>query len=149
MKESQKNKALNKFLSYVHMGNNTFRVYYDYAKKIGNQELIDVIVKSMELFKHHEEEFTNIINQSSDANDSLTQTAKMAICIEKMKPLNTTFDVCYNAIKAVNMGYLSVLKFFYNNQKLGSEILGKIELLIKDYNEIKSNFEKIIIKISC
>lgn len=148
MKENQKIKALNKFLSYIHMGNSTFRIYYNYAKKIGNEELTENIVEAMELFKHHEEVFTNVINETSNASDMLTPTAKMALCVEKMKPLNTTFDVCYHAVKAVNMGYVSVLKFLYEHSKLGQDILGKIVLVINDYNQIREKFEKIIIKIS-
>ena len=51
----EKTNELNKFLSYIHMGNSVFRIYYNEAKNLNDQNLIDLIVEIEEIFKKHEE----------------------------------------------------------------------------------------------
>ena len=47
----EKSNELNKFLSYIHMGNSIYRIYYEEAKKFNNQRLINLIVEIQEIFK--------------------------------------------------------------------------------------------------
>ena len=51
----EKTNELNKFLSYIHMGNSVYRIYYDEARELNDDELLDEIVKIQEIFKTHEE----------------------------------------------------------------------------------------------
>ena len=51
----EKTNELNKFLSYMHMGNTIFRIYLEHAKKLENKKLINLIVEIQEIFKTHEE----------------------------------------------------------------------------------------------
>ena len=46
---------LNKFLSYIHMGNSVYRIYYAEAKKFNDTKLTNMIKEMMEIFKTHEE----------------------------------------------------------------------------------------------
>ena len=74
----EKSNELNKFLSYIHMGNSVYRIYYEEAKKIENKELLDEIVHIQEIFKKHEEEVTKLINElGEEATNSLTAAGLM------------------------------------------------------------------------
>ena len=46
----EKTNELNKFLSYIHMGNEVFRIYYKEAEKINSSELKELIVEIQEKF---------------------------------------------------------------------------------------------------
>ena len=40
----EKTNELNKFLSYMHMGNTIYRIYLEHAKKLENEKLIHLII---------------------------------------------------------------------------------------------------------
>ena len=41
----EKTNELNKFLSYMHMGNTIYRIYLEHAKKLENEKLIHLIIE--------------------------------------------------------------------------------------------------------
>ncbi len=142
----EKSNELNKFLSYVHMGTSIFRIYYEEAKEINNNTLVNLIVESEEIFKRHEEKITKLINElGEEATNSLTAAGIMGVYKEKMKVFEDSFSICYSAIKSSNMGRLSALKFLYNNKELSKDIISVIENVIRDYSSIINKFQEHIL----
>ena len=45
----EKTNELNKFLSYMHMGNTIYRIYLEHAKKLENEKLIHLIIEIQEI----------------------------------------------------------------------------------------------------
>jgi len=135
----EKTNELNKFLSYIHMGNSVFRIYYNEAKNLNDQNLIELIVEIEEIFKKHEEKITNKINELGEtATDSLTAAGLMAIYKEKMKFFDTPFSIILSAIKSTNMGLISSLKFLNDNNDLHKNVKDDIISVINDYKLIQS-----------
>ena len=142
----EKSNELNKFLSYVHMGTSIFRIYYEEAKEINNNTLVNLIVESEEIFKRHEEKITKLINElGEEATNSLTAAGIMGVYKEKMKVFDDSFSICYSAIKSSNMGRLSALKFLYNNKELPKDVVCVIENVIRDYSSIINKFQEHIL----
>ena len=142
----EKSNELNKFLSYVHMGTSIFRIYYEEAKEINNNTLVNLIVESEEIFKRHEEKITKLINElGEEATNSLTAAGIMGVYKEKMKVFDNSFSICYSAIKSSNMGRLSALKFLYNNKELPNDVVCVIENVIRDYSSIINKFQEHIL----
>ena len=136
---------LNKFLSYIHMGNDVFRLYYKHAEKIDNQELKELIVEIQEVFKQHEENMTNIIKSKGiDPTDSLTIQGKMGVIMENLKIIDNEFSIALDALKAVNMGEISALKFMYENKKIDESIINDLKIIITDYDKIKTKIKNYI-----
>ena len=141
---------LNKFLSYIHMGNETFRIYYDKACEINSKRLKDLIVQIQEVFKTHEELITSILKRhNAECSDDLTMVGKMAVLMEKVKVTDEEFDICERAIKAVNMGLISGLKFAYYNKNMESEIKEAIKDVIADYTDITEKINDFILERCC
>ena len=135
----EKSNELNKFLSYIHMGNSVFRIYYNEAKNLNCDSLVDLIVEIEEIFKKHEEKITNRINELDEtATNSLTAAGLMAVYKEKMKFFETPFSIVLSAIKSTNMGLISSLKFLNDNLKLPKVDLDSIINVINDYKLIHS-----------
>lgn len=133
----EKTNELNKFLSYIHMGNSIFRIYYEAAKEIEDKLLIDEIVKMQEVFKTHEEKITRLINENGEeATNSLTAAGIMGVYKERMKIFEDSFSICINAIKSTNMGRISAIKFLYQNNNLPDIIEKAVKEVIKDYSII-------------
>lgn len=142
----EKSNELNKFLSYVHMGTSIFRIYYEEAKEINNNTLVNMIVESEEIFKRHEEKITKLINElGEEATNSLTAAGIMGVYKEKMKVFDDSFSICYSAIKSSNMGRLSALKFLYNNKELPKDVVCVVENVIRDYSSIINKFQEHIL----
>ena len=142
----EKTNELNKFLSYVHMGNATFRIYHEKALRLENIKLIELIIQIKETFKVHEETITNLINdQKEEATNSITCAGRLALTMEKMRTYDTDFKICYHAIKATNSGLTSALKFLNENSRLDISIKSKIVKIIEDYNSIIKWLTKYII----
>lgn len=134
----EKTNELNKFLSYIHMGTSVYRIYYEHAKKIEDEKLMNKIVEIQEIFKTHEETITKLINSfQEEATDSLTFAGMMGVCKEKMKFFGNSFSICINAIKSTNMGMISAIKFLDNNKKLPILVKKEIKNVIKDYINIQ------------
>lgn len=133
----EKTNELNKFLSYIHMGNSVYRIYYEEAKNMENETLIEKIVYIQEKFKKHEESITRLINeQGEEATNSLTAAGLMGLYKEKMKVFENSFDICISAIKTTNMGMISAIKFLEDNNKLSENIKNHIKEVINDYLDI-------------
>lgn len=133
----EKTNELNKFLSYIHMGNSVYRIYYDEARELNDDELLDEIVKIQEIFKTHEESITKLINCfGEEATNSITAAGLMGIYKEKMKSFDDSFDICMGAIKTTNMGMVSAIKFLKQNRKLSRKVKAEIKKVINDYSEI-------------
>lgn len=143
----EKTNELNKFLSYIHMGMSIYRIYYEHAVKLKNEKLINLIVEIQETFKTHEEKITKVINNFGEkATKSLTAAGKFGVCMEKMKLLKTSFDICINAIKAADMGMISSIKFLNDNKHLSKEMKEYIKNVINDYKKIKDQLIEYVLK---
>ncbi len=143
----EKTNELNKFLSYIHMGMSVYRIYHDEAEKINDQELINLIVDIEEIFKRHEEKITRLINDlGEEATNSLTAAGVMGVYKEKLKVFEDSFDICHSALKSTNMGLLSAIKFFNENQDLPHTTLTKIVDVIKDYDKIQGMWLKYLLR---
>lgn len=141
----EKTNELNKFLSYIHMGTCVYRIYYDEAKRLENDTLLNKIVDILEIFKKHEENITNLITDfNEEATDSLTFAGMMGVYKERIKYFENSFSICINAIKATNMGYISALKFLHENKHLASGIKENVMSVIDDYHKIVGILEKYI-----
>ena len=129
---------LNKFLSYIHMGNSVYRIYYAEAKKFNDTKLTNMIKEMMEIFKTHEEKITQLINSYGEiATDSLTAAGLFGVYKEKMKFFDSPHDICLSALKSTNMGTISVLKFLNSNKNLHDEVKSEIYDIINDYGKIE------------
>lgn len=133
----EKTNELNKFLSYIHMGTTIFRIYDEQASKLNNEKLSKKIFQIKEIFKTHEEKITKLIETFGEqATDSLTMAGIMGVYKERLKALDDEFSICINAIKSTNMGYISAIKFLYDNKNLAQGIKEKIIEVIEDYERI-------------
>ncbi|MCM1260360.1 MAG: hypothetical protein NC090_00450 [Anaeroplasma bactoclasticum] len=133
----EKTNELNKFLSYVHMGNSIYRIYYDEAQRLKEEKLSRLIVEIMEMFKKHEEGIRSLIQEfNEEPTSSLTAAGIMGVYKEKMKVFHDAFTICINAIKSTNMGLISALKFLEENKELATGLKDKIMEVIDDYGVI-------------
>jgi uncharacterized protein YyaL (SSP411 family) len=133
----EKTNELNKFLSYIHMGNSVFRIYYNEAKNLNDQNLIDLIVEIEEIFKTHEEKITSLIkDMGEEATNSLTAAGLMGLYKEKLKMFDDSFDIMLAAIKSTNMGLLSSMKFLHQNKDLPDDVKKHVINVVKDYSNI-------------
>jgi len=140
---------LNKFLSYIHMGNEVFRVFYDKAKMLNDEKLLDLIVKTEETFKTHEEKISKKIKELNVVpTKRLTLSGKIGVACEKMKIMDTPFKVCQNMIKATNMGMLSALKFLHENNNFSSKIKDSVKDVIDDYALIIKDVKSFVISMN-
>ncbi len=129
---------LNKFLSYIHMGNSVYRIYYGEAKKFSDTTLENLIKEVMEIFKTHEEQITKLINSFGEtATDSLTAAGIFGVYKEKMKIFDCPLDICLSALKSTNMGTISALKFLNSNKNLHDNVKTEIYDVINDYGKIE------------
>lgn len=136
---------LNKFLSYIHMGNEVFRVYYKHSEKIKSEELKKLVVEIQEEFKKHEEKITNIIKEEGyEPVDSLTLSGKMGVFMEQLKIVDDEFLLALEALKAVNMGEVSALKFLNEHENMNEELTKDIKEIISDYDDIKTKIKEFI-----
>ena len=139
----EKSNELNKFLSYIHMGNSIYRIYYEEAKKFNNQRLINLIVEIQEIFKKHEEKITNIItSMNEEATNSLTAAGIMGVYKERLKYFENEFIIYISAIKSTYMGMLSSIKFLNENKELSNKIKENIKNVIDDYQLILNKLQK-------
>ncbi len=136
---------LNKFLSYIHMGNSVYRIYYNESKKFSDSKLETLLTEIMEIFKKHEELITSSINKYDEsATNSLTAAGVLGVYKEKLRIFDSPLDICLQALKTTNMGTISAIKFLSSNKNLHKVVFDKIAAVIDDYGEI----EKKIIKYS-
>lgn len=133
----EKTNELNKFLSYIHMGNSIYRIYYKEAVSLKNEKLTDLIVSISETFKKHEETITKEIKKyGKKATESLTMAGLIGVYKEKMKNFKDDFVVVTSAIKATNMGLISSLKFVSENKALPKSTKKLLFKVIDDYVQI-------------
>lgn len=133
----EKTNELNKFLSYIHMGNSIYRIYYKEAVSLKNEKLTDLIVSITETFKKHEEAITKEIEKYGEkATESLTMAGLIGVYKEKMKNFKDDFVVVTSAIKATNMGLISSLKFVSENKALPKSTKKLLFKVIDDYVQI-------------
>lgn len=144
----KKTLKLNKFLSYIHMGNSVYRVFYDKAKEVNSKELLNIICRTEEVFKTHEETISSkVIKQGFTPTKRLTIQAKFAIWMEKMKVMDTPFKLCQSMIKATNMGMLQVIKFLHENKELSHSDKDVVKDIIDDYQKVIKNINSYIISV--
>lgn len=133
-KNMKKTNELNKLLSYIHMGNSIFRVYGKEALRLNDEKLIKVINDISDLFKSHEEMIIKFIEKENEhATSSISLTGKIGIYKEKIKTYKDSYSICISAIKSVNMGLISTLKFLDENKNLKNTLKRQIIKIIDDY----------------
>ena len=81
--------------------------------------------------------------------ESLTAAGIMGVLMEKMKFVDSDFDICINAIKSTNMGTISALKFLGENKKLPKKIKNEVVKVINDYFTITMKLKDYIINNIC
>lgn len=146
----EKTNELNKFLSYIHMGNSVFKIYHKECENLKDEKLLGIIEEIEEIFKTHEEKFTSLItNMGEKPTESLTAAGIMGVLMEKMKFVDSDFDICINAIKSTNMGTISALKFLDENKKLPKKIKNEVVKVINDYFTITMKLKDYIINNIC
>ena len=142
-----KTNELNKFLSYMHMGNTIYRIYLEHAKKLENEKLIHLIIEIQEIFKTHEEAIANLIKEFDEKpTDDLTFAGMMGVYKEKLKTFDNAFDICLSAIKATNMGMISALRFLDENKELSKGIKEYIIKVIDDYGIIINKLKEFLLQ---
>ena len=120
----EKTNELNKFLSYMHMGNTIYRIYLEHEEAIAN------------LIKEFDEKPT----------DDLTFAGMMGVYKEKLKTFDNAFDICLSAIKATNMGMISALRFLDENKELSKGIKEYIIKVIDDYGIIINKLKEFLLQ---
>ena len=134
----EKTNELNKFLSYIHMGNSIYRIYLDSAEKLHADSLVSLIQEIEEIFKTHEEKITRLIHEENEkATTSLTAAGLLGVYKEKLKIFDSAFTICINALKSTNMGLISAIKFLEDNKELHKEIKDIVINVIEDYQTIE------------
>ena len=137
----EKTNELNKFLSYIHMGNCVYRIYYDAAKELEDKNLVKLIKDIQKKFRDHENTITDMIHSYDEiATRSLTSAGIIGVYREKLKSFDDSFSICINAIKSTNMGMLSTLKFLKQNEKIDEDFKEVINKIIEDYINIQEQF---------
>lgn len=130
----EKTNELNKMLSYIHMGNSIFRVYGKEALRLNDEKLMNMINDVSNLFKSHEEIVSKLIEKENEhTTNSVSFAGRMGIFIEKIKTFKDSYSICLSAIKSVNMGLISTLKFLGENNNLKNPIKRQIIKIIDDY----------------
>lgn len=144
----EKTNELNKLLSYIHMGNSIYRIYYEEAKELKDQILIDLIIETQEIFKQHEEKITSMITQMNEkATDSLTAAGIMGVYKEKMKSFDNPFLIYTSVIKSTYMGMLSTFKFLNENKELPKHIVRYVKEMLVDYQDILYKFQNSLLDL--
>lgn len=139
----EKTNELNKFLSYIHMGNSIFRIYDKQAEKFHDEKLKNLFSEIMETFKTHEESITKLIKDEGEIpTKSVTFAGKFGIYSEKLKVYKNPLAICKSAIKATYKGMLSSLKFLDENKALPEEVETKIINVIDDYGLIANKLKE-------
>lgn len=134
----EKSNELNKFLSYIHMGMSIYRIYSEHAEKLAVSSLIKLLNEVETVFKRHETEITNLIDELDEkATESLTFAGIMGVYKEKLKNFDSAYTICINAIKTTNMGLISALNFLDENTSLPDNVKLKIKAIINDYINIE------------
>lgn len=144
----EKTNELNKFLSYIHMGNSIYRIYYEEAKNQNDYSLMNEISYISKKFKSHEEIITKLINDmGEEATNSLTAAGILGVYKEKIKNFESSYSIIISALKSTNMGMISAIKFLKENKKLSKKIKQIIKGIINDYIEIQSRLVNYIINV--
>ncbi len=139
----EKTNELNKFLSYIHMGNSIFRIYGEQAVKLNDERLTKLINEIMEIFKTHEEAISKLIKkEGEEATDSISFAGIMGIYKEKLKIFKDSLSICTSAIKATYMGLISSLKFLDENQNLKGQVKKQIIKVVDDYGAIADKIKE-------
>ena len=142
----EKTNELNKLLSYIHMGNSIYRIYYEHCEDLKDELLKEKIVMIQEIFKKHEEKVTNFIKEyDEEATKSITYAGVMGIYKEKLKSFENSYSICKAGIKATNMGMLSTIKFLKENEHLAQEIKDVVKDMINDYMFIQNELVNYIL----
>lgn len=139
----EKTNELNKFLSYIHMGNAVFRIYEDQALKLNDEKLCTLINEIEEIFKTHEETISKLIEKENEhPTKELSFAGIMGVYKEKLKIFKDSLSVCTSAIKATYMGLISSLKFLDENKELKGDVKENIIKVIDDYGAIADKIKE-------
>ena len=142
----EKTNELNKFLSYIHMGNTIYRIYDEQAQKFNDEELKNLINKIQEIFKKHETKITDMICELHEKpTDDLTFAGIMGVYKERLKIFSDPLSICLSAIKSTYMGMISAFKFLDENKNLPIDVLTRIKEVIDDYGLIVDKIKTYIL----
>lgn len=140
-------KMMNKFLSFLHMGAATFRIYLKEAK---GEELNDILSNNIKKFKEHEQEITKTISLiGTDPTDKTTFMEKRVLMVEKIKcdQINDDTKLALYALKAIDMGLRSSLEFLLKNKaNLADSFIECAKHVIAYYSEVVEELKAFILK---
>ena len=111
----EKTNELNKLLSYIHMGNSIFRIYYEHAEEFHDETLKKQIVLIQEIFKKHEEKVTHLIKENKEeATKSITYAGIMGIYKENSGKISVDGQNVYDNVNIKDrMMYICDDLFYY------------------------------------
>ncbi len=124
---------LNELLQGCHMG---AQVYQEYLASAKDPMLKRVLVHSLDVFKKHEIELTERINErNSDATDSIPVMAAVGSFFEKMKAVMADDDkkILDECIRALGMGLTGCQNFDEKHPDLEETLRNAVKDLEKDY----------------
>lgn len=145
-KTKEDEKDMKKFLKGVHMGGSTFESYLNKAEDPELKNALKVIIES---FKRHEEAITNRIEKmGGNAPDTLGLMGTISELFQKIKlvSVDSDFEICENAVKAMEMGLYQGKKFIEENQDLDSSLLNEVKGVVRDYDNQLARMKQIMKK---
>ncbi len=137
-----KEKEMNKFLSYLHMAAAVFRVYASKSNVLETKEFINGII---ERISKHETEVKELIQIGKDGNN-LSVMQKMAVCMCKMKTCcKDDFSLCIEVLKTIDMGIYQTMTFIKENKNfLDEDFILCAKKVLDEYNKIAKETKEFI-----
>ncbi|HBD06415.1 MAG TPA: hypothetical protein DCY93_03280 [Firmicutes bacterium] len=145
MKQDKINKEMNKFLSYLYMGENTFRIY---LRNVQEDDLMDLLTTHINKFKEHEQNIEEKISNYCAVKKNLSFMQKRVLCMERMKADGRSdMKLAFLAVKAINMGLESAMKFLYEYYSyLPKDFADNALIIVAYYGEVNSDLKAYILK---
>lgn len=137
-----KEKEMNKFLSYLHMAAAVFRVYASKSNVLETKEFINGII---ERISKHEIEVKELIHIGKDGNN-LSVMQKMAVYMCKMKTcFKDDFSLCVEVLKTIDMGIYQTMTFIKENKNfLDEDFILCAKKVLEEYNKIAKETKEFI-----
>ena len=137
-----KEKEMNKFLSYLHMAAVVFRVYASKSNILETKEFINGII---ERISKHEIEVKELIQIGKNGNN-LSVMQKMTVCMCKMKTcFKDDFSLCVEVLKTIDMGIYQTMTFIKENKNfLDEDFILCTKKVLEEYNKIAKETKEFI-----
>lgn len=134
-------KAMQKFLSSVHMGSAVMRVLEKNTKDIASKK---IFIDILHVFKGHENNLKSVMmDLSVDADVGLTCGGKMAVWMTKIKArTKDDFHIILFGIDAMEMGIKGALTFLYEHAKMNTDFLHAAVEVLEDYDNLLTRLKE-------